>query len=366
MKKISLPHKNKYGCYEIRLESIGGLGANLAGKILGEAGCMLDLDSASFSSYGSEKRGSPVKAYIRYSEKNIRINTPVTNPDILAVFHENLLLRENTLAGTNPHTSIIVNTKKTPDELICDMRLRDMPKGTVYTIDALKIAHETKSRINTVMLGTVAAASGFIGEDILSEIIKNTIGEKYPSLLAGNLAGIHRGFTEYASKEYDTPNRQDGESFHLSSGWGYKNAPIGGINPLYGSMISNDLSAGREGYVPIFLQEKCINCGLCDSTCPDMVFRFVPGEYKGKKTMVNEGLDYIHCKGCLRCVDVCPTKALIKGDDSGDINSVMNRELIRKIPGYTASGANSYITSESNTGNDRTEVSYNGKAKDFI
>ena len=44
--------------YEIRLESIGGLGANLCGKMLGELGVKyLDLNSSNFSSYGSEKTG---------------------------------------------------------------------------------------------------------------------------------------------------------------------------------------------------------------------------------------------------------------------------------------------------------------------
>ena len=36
--KINLPIVNEEGCYEIRLESIGGLGANLCGKLLGELG----------------------------------------------------------------------------------------------------------------------------------------------------------------------------------------------------------------------------------------------------------------------------------------------------------------------------------------
>ena len=65
--KINLPIVNEEGCYEIRLESIGGLGANLCGKLLGELGASyLGLNASSFSSYGSEKRGSPVKAFIRW------------------------------------------------------------------------------------------------------------------------------------------------------------------------------------------------------------------------------------------------------------------------------------------------------------
>ena len=97
-----LPIINNNGCYEIRLESIGGLGANLCGKMLGELGALyLSLNASSFSSYGSEKRGSPVKAYIRWCEENrpIRINSPVVTPHILCIFHEGLLGKHPVLEG---------------------------------------------------------------------------------------------------------------------------------------------------------------------------------------------------------------------------------------------------------------------------
>lgn len=79
--EVSLPMINQNGCYEMRLESIGGLGANLCGKLLGELGAAyLGLNAAAFSSYGSEKRGSPVKSYVRWSapERDILHNSPVT------------------------------------------------------------------------------------------------------------------------------------------------------------------------------------------------------------------------------------------------------------------------------------------------
>lgn len=52
-----LPAHNELGYFEIRLESIGGLGANLAGKMLAEAGVIgQGLNGIHFSSYGSEKK----------------------------------------------------------------------------------------------------------------------------------------------------------------------------------------------------------------------------------------------------------------------------------------------------------------------
>ena len=44
---VTLPMLSESGCYEMRLESIGGLGANLCGKLLGELGAAyLGLKSA--------------------------------------------------------------------------------------------------------------------------------------------------------------------------------------------------------------------------------------------------------------------------------------------------------------------------------
>ena len=134
--------------------------------------------------------------------------------------------------------------------------------------------------------------------------------------------------------------------------------PIGGINPWYGSTVTSDLSPSRQGYIPIFLKERCINCGLCDSTCPDEVFQFQKGNYKGKEMMVNKGLDYYHCKGCLRCVEVCPTHALIR-EREADYKSkpwfLPNQELLRMPEYYEPAGADGYITSEAYLTEERIE-----------
>ena len=85
----------KQDYYGIRLESIGGLGANLCGKRLGELAVRyLNLNSAAFSSYGSEKAGAPVKGDIRYClpDKEIGIHSPVVHPDLLGGFHQPLML----------------------------------------------------------------------------------------------------------------------------------------------------------------------------------------------------------------------------------------------------------------------------------
>ena len=348
--QVQLPETNEYGYYEMRLESIGGLGANLCGKMLGELGAIyLDLNAASFSSYGSEKRGSPVKAFIRYSEKNteIGINSPVETPHLLGMFHEAMIGKSAVTAGVTENTKIVINTKDTPEEIRDRLKLYG---GTVYCIDALKIAMESKTRINMVMLGAIAKASGFIPLEAALTIAKETIGKKYPALLEANLNGIRRGYEEGKS-EYFQPAKYEYVPYEEPQNeWGYINAPIGGVNTSFGSTVSNDLSSSREGFIPLFIKERCINCGLCDTTCPDMVFQFAKGEYKGKEMMVNMGLDYHHCKGCMRCVEVCPVNALVAGVEREHPNpdyAMRNQELLPEHMEYEDVGANSYVTSES-------------------
>ncbi len=348
---VKLPETNENGYYEMRLESIGGLGANLCGKLLGELGAVhLGLNASSFSSYGSEKRGSPVKSYIRWSEPQheILLNSPIEKPHLLVLFHR--LLSENlpVTAGVDENCTVIVNTNESPDETRNYLKLY---AGTVCCIDATELASETKSRVNMVMLGAITKASGFIPLDAVKQLVTDTLGKKYPALLQNNLDGIEKGYNNLVIKTFKPDGKYERVPYkEIKSKWGYKNAPSGGTNTQFGSTVSNDLSASREGYIPLFIEEKCIHCGLCDSTCPDMVFQFIQSEVKGKKTVLNRGLDYHHCKGCLRCVEICPTEALVVGKESEHPRKkwfVRNKDLIADNIDFNVSGADPWITSES-------------------
>lgn len=348
---VKLPETNENGYYEMRLESIGGLGANLCGKLLGELGAVyLGLNASSFSSYGSEKRGSPVKSYIRWSEpqQEILLNSPVEKPHLLVLFHRLLSKNLPVTAGVDENCTVIVNTNESPDETRDYLKLY---AGTVCCIDALELAIETKSRVNMVMLGAIAKASGFIPLDAVKRLVSDTLGKKYPVLLQNNLDGIEKGYNNLVIKNFKPNGKYERVPYkETKSKWGYKNAPLGGINTQFGSTVSNDLSASREGYIPLFIEEKCIHCGLCDSTCPDMVFQFIQSEVKGKKTVLNRGLDYHHCKGCLRCVEICPTEALVAGKEFEHPHKkwfVRNKDLIADNLDFDVSGADPWITSES-------------------
>lgn len=348
--KMTLPFANENGYYEIRLESIGGLGANLCGKLLGELGAeYLGFNSASFSEYGSEKRGSPVKAYVRWSDADREIlhNSPIETPDMLVLFHQALARTYPVTAGVGEDCTVVVNTSADPQVVRDTLRLHG---GRICCINALDIALQTKSRVNMVMLGAAVKASGFIPLEAVTELVTDTVGKKYPQMLESNIKGIKQGYENLKNAVFPPDGKYEYIPYtEKRSKWGYENAPLGGENPQFGSTVTNDLSPSREGYIPLFLYEKCIHCGLCDTACPDMVFQFVPGEFRGKPSPVNRGLDYRHCKGCLRCVDVCPTGALVSGKESEHSQKrwhVRNKDIIAESIDFDYEGADPWITSE--------------------
>ena len=346
------------GYYEIRLESIGGLGANLCGKMVGELAVKyLNLNSAGFSSYGSEKTGTPVKGYIRFClpENEIRVHSPVVNPDLLVIFHQALMRDKKTWTGCGMQTRVIIALDRGQEKMMGNLpdTIREC-----YVVDARQIAMETKSRINVVMLGAMAKVMGFIELDRARQICRDSLGRKYPAALEGNLKGLEQGYEQVRQLSkaeiaiFKSRVNQENNSNMSNKGqeWGYVTAPIGGVNPRFGSTVTADLSPSRQGYLPVFIKERCINCGLCDSTCPEMVFQFAEGEFKDRTMMVNRGLDYYHCKGCMRCVDVCPTNALVRGVEAEHADKqyfLPNQDMLRAPDYYIKTGPDGYITSES-------------------
>ncbi|MDQ0255800.1 pyruvate ferredoxin oxidoreductase gamma subunit [Evansella vedderi] len=307
-----LPKKNELGFFEIRLESIGGLGANLAGKMLAEAGVLgLGLNGSNFSSYGSEKKGSPVKSFVRFcdAETEIRDHSPIEQPHVIGVFHEALYKMIDVVSGLNADGIVLVNTKRDFDVVKEDLKL---DYGTLAIVDALKIANEEKTKVNTAMLGALYRILDFLDPEEMKSVIRRTFEKKYPHLVEPNIRTFERGYNEVAFKTYEVPPGAKSKEFtRFQPRLGYETQVMGGIITAQANSIQKDLSGSRQGFLPSYAAEECIHCAACDTVCPDYCFVWEEGEDKrGRKQMFLKGIDYQYCKGCLKCVDACPTDAL--------------------------------------------------------
>lgn len=325
-----LPIKDEYGFYNIRLESIGGYGANIAGKMLAESGVLYQgFNGSNFSSYGSEKKGSPVKAFIRFAEPSteIRLSSPIEEPHIICIFHEALIRTEPVVNGLRAGGIVIVNTKKSPAEIQKDLGVQD---AIIGTFDAMTIAVETKSRVNMAFLGAICKATGFLEPAAVKAMITDTFTKKYPATVPGNLDCFDRGMNEVIFETFTPEEGTERPAFKRAGPmFGYLNAPIGGVIHNPGNMAKKDLSASRQGYLPAFDRSKCIDCAQCDMVCPDFCFVWEEGQDKRGRPANNLlGINYQYCKGCMKCVEACPTDALA---DMREVDGYANEHKVHHI-----------------------------------
>lgn len=307
---VLLPHRDEY--FEVRFESIGGLGAHAAGQVLATAAVVrMGLNGAHFSSYGSEKKGSVVRSFVRLAEADrpIRTSAPIDKPDAVVVFHAALLRNAATFAGLKSTGTIIYNAVagSVPAELAA------LPKtARIVRVDALGIAVREGSRPNAVLLGTLCALFPFFSQETVLDALTEEFAGKHPEAVASNERAFRAGAAEFEILQ--NVGQVDGDLAPLQSepAWGYDTQPLGGILPEPGNSVWNDLATSRTGWIPVLHAEKCIHCGVCDLVCPDYCLVWGEGDADGKFERKLYGVDYRYCKGCLRCVESCPTSALRK------------------------------------------------------
>ena len=328
------------GFFEIRFESIGGLGAHAAGQILARA-AVLDMgyNGSHFSSYGSEKKGSVVRSYVRLgpADKPIRTSAPIDSPDVIVVFHGTLLEQAVTIAGMKDSGVLIYNGAEgeVPGEL------ERLPAGTrLIRIDATNIAIEELSRPNAVLLGTLTAAVPFLDAEVVLHALTEKFRHRNPQAAAANEKAFRRGSKEFETLEGVGKGAGDLPAMRPSPVLGYETAPIGGVIPYPGNTVANDLSMSRTGWMPLFTEPECVHCGLCATVCPDfcLVWTHEEGTEAGDGENVTrirlKGVDYQYCKGCMRCVETCPTEAMTRVAETPGLADRL------RVPLFTARAVN--------------------------
>lgn len=152
---------------EIRLHGRGGQGAVTAASILAVAGFADKKYTQAFPTFGVERRGAPVTAFVRIDDNFIRRRDQVYNPDILVVLDSSLFKVVDVTAGAKPGAMIIINTSGKAS----DYKLEGFD---VRCIDATKEAFSVLGRdiVNTAMLGAIAAYTGLVKKEAIHEAIK--------------------------------------------------------------------------------------------------------------------------------------------------------------------------------------------------
>jgi pyruvate ferredoxin oxidoreductase gamma subunit len=182
---------------EVRWHGRGGQGAKTASYILAVAAAEQGWNVQAFPEYGAERRGAPMKSYVRISDKPIRLRSGVREPDIVLVLDSTLLSGENVAAGVPNGGIILINGTQDPAAVKRQLGLAD--EVTVGVVDASTIAMETVGRPipNTPMLGALAKVSDIVSLQAAKAAVQKTLGKKLAqSVVEGNNAALQRAYEE--------------------------------------------------------------------------------------------------------------------------------------------------------------------------
>ena len=159
---------------EIRIHGRGGQGVVTAGELLATAAFEDGLYSQALPSFGTERMGAPVEAYVRLSDSKIRRRTKVDNPDYVIVQDSTLLESESVdvTRGLKKGALVLINTEKPINKL---SRKAD---ALILAVPATAIARETIGRPipNTALVGAFAAAT----KEISLEAVARSIRHRFP------------------------------------------------------------------------------------------------------------------------------------------------------------------------------------------
>ncbi|MDD1672738.1 MAG: pyruvate ferredoxin oxidoreductase subunit gamma [Methanomicrobiales archaeon] len=171
---------------ELRIHGRGGQGSVTAAELIAVAAFESGVFAQAFPAFGVERRGAPVQAFVRFSDKKIRLRSQVYEPDYIIVQDSTLIKDVNVFQGMKKGGIAIINTGRGIDAAI--------PDGVrVITVDATQVALDVLGLpiTNTALMGAFAAASG----EITFTALKHALRHRFSKELAEkNIEAAKRTF----------------------------------------------------------------------------------------------------------------------------------------------------------------------------
>jgi len=154
---------------EVVFYARGGQGAVTVAAVLVAAFNIEGKYAQAFPFFGGERRGAPVKAFLRIDDKPVTTRGQIYKPDCIVVLDSKLPNSMNVFDGLKQGGIGIFNTALNPS----DVKLK-VPLAKVGVVDANKIADTIFGSMaipftNFAMLGAFAATTGWIGLESIIE-----------------------------------------------------------------------------------------------------------------------------------------------------------------------------------------------------
>ena len=276
--------------WEIRFHGRGGQGIVTASKILAEAAFAEGYHSQSIPFFGAERRGSPVMAFTRISEDEVRERSQIYTPDYVLIFDPLVMKTVDVFHGLKSGGGVAISSSSEIDEkLFPDINL------TVAKVDGVEIAIKNNlfvagnPVVNIPLIGAFLKIFPHIG----IENVENVIVNRFKKSHEDSIRALHSAYDNAEILKIRGVERNGvGEKKKAGEVWIPVSKPGKGAGGITGYW---------RDFRPVIDHDRCTNCLNCWIYCPE-------GSIKRKKDSVE--IDYTFCKGCLVCLEVCHRKAI--------------------------------------------------------
>ena len=301
--------------------------------------------------YDSKKSGGVTISNLRFGKKKIRSTYYVEKASLIVCTKDSYLKRLKMLEKIKNKGVFVLNTTKTPDEVLASMSVHDKKilqdrNIKMFIINATKMAEDAgiPGKISAIMESLIFKLGKIIDFDFAIGKIKENLAVKFSNkggdLVTKNIKAIEASldglvpvkipyvdYVESFSKQksfFETIDSMEGDSLPVSS---FIKMPDGAFEAGTSKFDKRDSS----DIAPSYNSNNCISCNLCSLVCPHGVIRpfllnekeqidapdavtrnLIPANIKNQELKFTVGVSLPDCTGCSLCSEVCPGKKGVK------------------------------------------------------
>lgn len=297
--------------------------------------------------YDSKKSGGVTISNLRFGKRPIRSTYYVEKASLIVCTKDSYLKRLKMLEKIKNKGVFVLNTTKTPDEVLASMSVHDKKilqdrNIKMFIINATKMAEDAgiPGKISAIMESLIFKLGKIIDFNFAIGKIKENLAVKFANkggdLVTKNIKAIEASldglvpvkvpyvdYVESFDKQksfFETIDSMEGDSLPVSS---FIKRPDGSFEAGTSKLDKRDSS----DMAPSYNSNNCISCNLCSLVCPHGVIRpfllnekeqidapesvnrnLIPASIKDKDYKFTVGVSLPDCTGCSLCSEVCPGK----------------------------------------------------------
>lgn len=183
---------------EIAIHGRGGQGAVIASQILSYAFFLEGSYSHSFPTFGAERRGAPVAAFVRVSDRFINNRYIITNANYLILLSEQLIDIIDIKSNLKEKGVVIINSDKEANKF---KNIDNKIKIIIININRVALKNNLGTTympiVNVPILGVFAKYTGLVKLDSLVKSLPRFV----PFSLENNILALKEAYRLAGSRE---------------------------------------------------------------------------------------------------------------------------------------------------------------------